>query len=407
MRILLAKLTLTLGATVATLFVAEIAVRIIEAIRPNSRIEFLTRHDPVLGWSKSPNSTAVIETAEFEVTEQTNSRGLRGPDIPFDKPDGTLRVLLLGDSFLEGYSVNDADLVSEVVRRELQSQVKRPVEVINGGTVGYSTDQELLFYQNEGRRYSPDLTVLLFYVNDVWFNRQDRYWRGRKPYFELRGDNLTLENTPVPPPDPEGFAYAVQEGKGLTGAVRRSDAFLGRQSVLYRTAREVVSESPSVRGFLTRAGLVPVPGEWMPWRRQSTPELSAAWQATEAILRRLRDTVEADQSAFAAFYIPSRPAVYPADWERTKLAYAMDDAGWDPSHDAVVLRQICERQGFECQIAIDEFRAEARRLKDSGQSLYFWQDAHWSPEGHQLAGELIAQMATGLLEQSEARAAPR
>ena len=54
-----------------------------------------------------------------------------------------------------------------------------------------------LFYgyvqnENQGRKYSPDLTVLLFYENDVWFNTQARYWRGRKPYFVLKEGVLDL-----------------------------------------------------------------------------------------------------------------------------------------------------------------------------------------------------------------------
>ena len=35
------------------------------------------------------------------------------------------------------------------------------VEVINGGTAAYSTDQEYLFYRDEGRRYAPDVVVAL------------------------------------------------------------------------------------------------------------------------------------------------------------------------------------------------------------------------------------------------------
>ena len=39
----------------------------------------------------------------------------------------------------------------------------------------------------------------------------------------------------------------------------------------------------------------------MPWRKRMPPELSSAWAVTEALLQRLRDSVESDRSAFAAF----------------------------------------------------------------------------------------------------------
>jgi len=392
-----AKLALLSGATLVALIGAEIVVRAVQSISPNRPVDYLTEYDATLGWSKARNATAKVDKAEFQVTERTNSQGLRGPDVEFAKPEGTLRVLLLGDSFLEGYTVNEADLVSEVVRSELESRLGTQVDVINAGTVGYSTDQELLFYESEGRKYSPDLTIVMFYVNDVWFNHQSSYWRGRKPYFELNGGALELKNNPVPAPDPESFAYAVQAGQGFTGMIRGMDATLGRHSTLYQTARDVVRETPMIRGLLTETGLVPVPGEWTPWRKRMTPELSSAWAVTEALLARLRDGAESDGSAFAAFYVPSRPAVYPSDWEQTKTTYAMDDSGWDPANDAVELRNICERQRFDCLIPIDEFRAEARRLEPSGESLYFWEDAHWSPHGHRLAGELIGELAAQCL----------
>ena len=132
-----------------------------------------------------------------------------------------------------------------------------------------------------------------------------------------------------------------------------------------------------------------VPGEWMPWRKQPTPELEKAWNLTEALLVRLRDEVEADGSRFAVFYIPSRPAIYPADWKRTKRAYAMDD-DWGPAQDAVSLAALCKRRKITCILPLDEFRARARELEESQQALYFQDDAHWTPQGHRLAGQLIA-----------------
>ena len=56
----------------------------------------------------------------------------------------------------------------------------------------------MLLFRLEARKYSPDLTVLLFFDNDVWFNTQRDEYRSQKPVFELREGALELTNVPVP-----------------------------------------------------------------------------------------------------------------------------------------------------------------------------------------------------------------
>ena len=52
---------------------------------------------------------------------------------------------------------------------------------MNGGTAGYSTDQEMLFYETEGHRYQPRVVVLFFYYNDVVYNdRQEFFGRSSR-----------------------------------------------------------------------------------------------------------------------------------------------------------------------------------------------------------------------------------
>lgn len=382
----LRKLALLAGATAFSLALAEGAVRWLDSLPKQSKVRYLTAYDPELGWSKRPNGRAESRTHEFHVVETTNSQGLRGPEIPFDKLPGVFRVLLLGDSFLEGFTVSFDDLVSEQLRVQLQRRMGVPVEVVNGGTVGYSTDQELLFYRRDGRRYHPDATVLLFTVNDVWFNRSERYWRGSKPRFILDDGELVLTNSPTPPPSENEFAYAVPGGRGLAWGVRRSDAWLGARSAFYRLARKAVADSPWTRRWLIHYRLAGVPGEWKPWSKRLTPALAEAWTMTEALLAKLGDEVEADGSTFSVFYVPHRAAVYPEHWEHTRRAYDMTDAGWDPAQDAVVLEQICRRCALDCIIPLEEFRSEG-----ATKALYFSEDAHWTPEGHRLAARLIAE----------------
>src|SRR5262249_28108666 len=179
-------------------------------------IQAMNQFDALLGWRKKPGVTDTLVTSEYRIVEATNSRGLRGPEYSIEKPKGTRRILLLGDSFAEGYTVDFRDLCSQVLQRALNQAGAGQFEVINAGTAGYSTDQELLYYVNEGRNYRPDITVVLFYVNDVWYNDQSRYWRGFKPRYVGRGGELQLTNVPGAAADPNAFSFAVAGGTGVT-----------------------------------------------------------------------------------------------------------------------------------------------------------------------------------------------
>src|SRR6185503_75564 len=165
-----------------------------------NRRAFAMRYDPVVGWSKAPHLTGVYAPGEKRI-EVLNSRGLRGREYPYEKPANEYRVLVLGDSFAEGRLVGFHDTTFEVLERRLREAGGGPrYEVIGAGTGGYSTDQAFLWFDEEGRRYSPDLVVLMFYENDVWYNAQPVSSRGNKPLFELRGDHLVLTRVPVPKP---------------------------------------------------------------------------------------------------------------------------------------------------------------------------------------------------------------
>ena len=98
---------------------------------------------------------------EYTVEVAINSHGLRDPERGYETPAGTARILALGDSFVEGYSVSLPETATQVLESAL-GRAGCPAEVINGGTAGYSTDQELLFYETEGHRYKPRVVVLFF-----------------------------------------------------------------------------------------------------------------------------------------------------------------------------------------------------------------------------------------------------
>ena len=113
-----------------------------------------------------PNSvfwhTSVDGTWKFVIDAQ----GFRNEtDFSYDKPPGIVRVLSLGDSNTQGYEVRQEHTFSAVIERYLRGNGVR-AEVINAGVSGFGTAEELVFLENEGLKYHPDVVVLGFYAND-------------------------------------------------------------------------------------------------------------------------------------------------------------------------------------------------------------------------------------------------
>lgn len=96
----------------------------------------------------------------------TNNKGFRNTkDFTYAKPANTIRVLSLGDSHTQGYEVRQDSTFSAILERFLNHHSKS-AEVINSGVSGFSTAEELVFLENEGIKYNPDVVVLGFFAND-------------------------------------------------------------------------------------------------------------------------------------------------------------------------------------------------------------------------------------------------
>src|SRR5687767_5561529 len=203
--------------------------------------------DPVLGWRHRPGATGSYGHGSWAI----NQRGLRDVDRPLAASPGVDRVLILGDSFAEGFSVPFDACVSRALESGLRESGCR-AEVVNGGTVGYSTDQEYLFYRDAGALYGARVVVLLLYYNDVLYNARGAVPGGvAKPLFTFTGGVPRVKNLPLPPPP------AARERPGLWRG----------SAALTWTRRRLAEGAPGVYDFLARLRF------WSPLDREPPLEL--------------------------------------------------------------------------------------------------------------------------------------
>lgn len=375
---LISKWILLVLLFVVSLLAFEVALRIFWVPPLETREEFLVQYDPILGWRKTPYAAAIHKNHEYTVIEKYNSKGLRGPEYSYQKPANEYRIVVLGDSHAEGHSVQFKDLFSEVLKRKL-NETQRSVhyEVINTGTGGYSTDQELLFFQNEGRKYQSDFTVLAFSLNNVWYNSLTAISSWHKPSFELKDGKLHLTHVPVPKFE-ESFYTKMRR-------------FLKKNIYAAKFIHDHISHS-RFYWFLSRSGLTPFPDQLRVWQRKETAQIREAWKLTEALLIKLKEEMESSGNRFLVFYVPVAASVYPEAWQEKQREYGLSESEWDPFQDGRKLGEICRRRGIDFVNPVERFRRAA--VQNPHQEYYSFKNEHWVREGHQLGGEILFEYLT-------------
>lgn len=96
----------------------------------------------------------------------TNSHGYKERELPIEKPAGTLRVAVVGDSVTHGAFVPAEQVYSRVVEDQLHAAGRTDVQVLNFAAYGYDIDSLAALVRYRARAWSPDLIVYGYYVND-------------------------------------------------------------------------------------------------------------------------------------------------------------------------------------------------------------------------------------------------
>jgi lysophospholipase L1-like esterase len=150
------------------LIVFLLPITIIElALRPfafGHRKTTIFVQDQELGWKLRPGHEGLWGDVKVSI----NKKGLRGPEIPYERTSRSYRILYLGDSVTFGYQLAPYEKTFPSRTGDLiQEGLEVEVETINSGVGGYSPWQQFLYLQSEGIRYDPDLVVISFVLNDV------------------------------------------------------------------------------------------------------------------------------------------------------------------------------------------------------------------------------------------------
>ncbi len=164
---------------IATLLIAVAPVVLLEgglrlAGWPTQRVRTFGKlvNFDAASWERSigvfmPGSkSTVMWPPELSYEVQVNSLGLRGPEIEKRPPPGRTRILALGDSMTFGYYLEEYETWPARLEARLRD-AGHDVEVVNGGSGGWTIRSETLFLEERAIALEPDHVLIGFCANDI------------------------------------------------------------------------------------------------------------------------------------------------------------------------------------------------------------------------------------------------
>ncbi len=163
---------LTIGAALCfSLVLIELGVRFFVPVTDYP----YTEYDPDVGVHLAPlqdGRTTMGALGEFGATYRINNAGWNSVhDYQLEKPEGTLRIAVIGDSFVEALGVDVDKGFQMSLERELDGHAScggyDKVEVYSFGYSGIPMSQYVSIMRHAQKQYSPDAFIVnIFPIND-------------------------------------------------------------------------------------------------------------------------------------------------------------------------------------------------------------------------------------------------
>lgn len=373
-------LALTVFGTVMGLAVVEAGFYAYNWLYPPTAKGFFWEPHDGYGWGLKANREAPYydDKGEFRSRPRVNSQGLRDVEHDYEKPDGVYRILILGDSYMEGFQVELDQLFARLLDRDLNAGAARKIEVINSGVSSYGTDNELLFYRLEGHKYDPDLVLLMFTTgNDIResyepFNEEAMGANLTKPNFSLddRGALQVHPGEPPPPPMPWWRRW-----------------FYVGDYLYFRLGGTLNMGTPNPHALLPPADTsIPyVAPDIFVYAPDYRPEVAEGWRVTRALLLELRREVAARGSKLAVVVHSPPWAHDDGRWNFMTMRHPVAQKTWDRKKPNRLVDAFLTDQHIPFLDLYDTFDA-----RKNAEQLFYKFDPHWTPAGHRLAADAVA-----------------
>lgn len=384
-RLIVNLIVLIVGVLVA-LLIAEVALRALKGRHPIAtarygKIPNVTERGTYLPWQLKPGAVdrQVDPYGEFDCEFRINSAGLRDDEIEPEKPAGTRRILMLGDSMTVGWGVEQNECFAGRLDSLLNegNDTGPRYEVVNCGWASwYTTDGAYVFLEHRIDELNPDLVVLDFFLNDPAELRPSD-WRPR-------GRAL---------PDTIAATREVGGEGGIAAVGKSVRNYMAQHSYVMNLLKRIWQSSIQRRRLgedmftLEAARRAEYPAcAVLLFADEYPPDLEERFELTERLLVGMRDLVESHGARLAVAIMPADFQIVAEKRERYGiLPVIFHDRRYVEGKAQRVVAALCERNGIPVFDVLP-----ALRERCVGECFYTY-DPHPTPAGHAIIARALAR----------------
>ncbi|OIO07160.1 MAG: hypothetical protein AUJ52_10785 [Elusimicrobia bacterium CG1_02_63_36] len=309
------------------------------------------------GIAYAPGQIQRWKRIEWDVLYSINSKGFRDREYAPPTPEGSL--LVVGDSFTEGYGIDFEKCYVKLLEKDLREE--RPeLRVYNGGLSGRGIPEYRRVYE-EAFASDPGIGAVVMGL-------------------DVSSDILPADRTGPEPAAPS----AVPVRHRFFYPFKR---FFSEHSVLYNFVRRPAKISPELRYLLERVGLMT--------DYAATTQLPfwdggdrTRWEATTRELLKFAAAVNASGRGFAVLLIAHKSQIEDDFFDYQMRLWKMNVSREERFGFNRYLVDFCARNGIPVLDMTGPMREENAR---NPKSLFFRTDGHWNPAGHAFVAARLAE----------------
>lgn len=361
------KLLLRLGFSISfSLILLELLLRFFWMLPVTAKGAYLCR-DEVADHSHYPYGIGRMMTDEFNIVLRMNNIGMRDDDVEIVKPSGVRRILVLGDSFMEGWGCERGEIFTDRLEVELAKRWPgEPVEVVAAGVASWSPLCEMSWLKYRGFDLSPDAVILAVDATD------------------LAGDSFYAHRLVR---DDKGRPDHIAPGRHRLDLPAPLHKFLSRWSYIYRYAERFVTKKLPVTewdyGFWAESDDV-----WAGLReieKIPEPQYSSYWVHTREALKTANELCAERGTPFLVIQYPTGVETDSSCWAEGRSTADFGPGMIGPRRFER-MEEITRADSVPYFGLLSAFQAHTKPA-----TLFYPYDGHWSPAGHAYAAEVVAE----------------
>ena len=325
---------------------------------------YFTEKSPWGVWHKN-NVEVRHQSTCFDVSLRTNSYGARDHERPLKSSE--FRALVLGDSFVEGFGVDQDKRLTDILEKEIGGAV------LNFGSSGDVGPLEYrILYEHFASAFDHDAIIVMILPDNDFTDNWLPYWRTMpeeeqrryRPYYGACGTDACPIYPSNPPQSPVAIYQPVSFGEL---------SFLNKILLIWRHFSWTWSVYKSVLEIVSPP--YKYPKDYSGYRDPTSPQVKAA---VSSIIR-IRELAGNRPMIVALIPLPRDVAALAATHHPLLVPKAFEDAAREHNFEFLDL-------------------AAPMLKRESNPAKWFLScNGHWSPLGNRLAAEVLADKLRSLV----------